>query len=353
LILTLVLFYEHIRDSENIDPDGTSCKKGETLIRIYVIGVLVILSLSFLLSVTLAIHSAKGTIMTTAPRRYVPQILIFRVVFGVFEIGWNILGTLWLYSDQVQCEKNSAIWVLLEDVLASLFEESDLVASDIAAALVLLRLKKKYEEVLIQSDNTNANRNIRNAVSNFQTPFFVAIDDETKNVVVSIRGTLSLYDTITDLNAQSTLLVYDGLPSGCRAHKGMVNVAQFVKRKLDETNAIEEAMLRRDGYGLVITGHSLGAGAAVILSAMMRPLYPNLKCFAFSPPGGLCSLEMYTATQSFVMSVVVGDDLVPRLSIAAIHDLHNKTINVLNSCRKPKIFTKKGVLFSGKCPPVT
>ncbi|KAB7502007.1 Sn1-specific diacylglycerol lipase beta [Armadillidium nasatum] len=114
LILTLVLFYEHIRDSEKIDPDGTSCKKGETLIRIYVIGVLVILSLSFLLSVTLAIHSAKGTIMTTAPRRYVPQILIFRVVFGVFEIGWNILGTLWLYSDQVQCEKSSAIWVLLE-----------------------------------------------------------------------------------------------------------------------------------------------------------------------------------------------------------------------------------------------
>lgn len=35
----------------------------------------------------------------------------------------------------------------------------------------------------------------------------------------------------------------------------MVNVAQFVKRKLDETNAIEEAMLRRDGYGLVITGN--------------------------------------------------------------------------------------------------
>lgn len=32
------------------------------------------------------------------------------------------------------------------DVFASLFEESDLVASDVAAALVLLRLKRKQEE---------------------------------------------------------------------------------------------------------------------------------------------------------------------------------------------------------------
>ena len=32
------------------------------------------------------------------------------------------------------------------DVFASLFEDLDLVASDLAAAMVLLRLKRKYEE---------------------------------------------------------------------------------------------------------------------------------------------------------------------------------------------------------------
>lgn len=35
---------------------------------------------------------------------------------------------------------------IFADVFASLFEDSDLVASDLAAALVLLRLKRKYEE---------------------------------------------------------------------------------------------------------------------------------------------------------------------------------------------------------------
>ena len=41
------------------------------------------------------------------------------------------------------------------------------------------------------------------------------------------------------------------------------------------------------GYKLVITGHSLGAGTATVLSILLRPTYPNLMCFAFSPPGGL------------------------------------------------------------------
>lgn len=37
-------------------------------------------------------------------------------------------------------------FIFFPDVFASLFEESDLVASDVAAALVLLRLKRKQEE---------------------------------------------------------------------------------------------------------------------------------------------------------------------------------------------------------------
>lgn len=57
-----------------------------------------------------------------------------------------------------------------------MFEESDLVASDIAAALVLLRLKKKYEEVLVQTDNSNANRNLRNAGTyNYKASIFFKI----------------------------------------------------------------------------------------------------------------------------------------------------------------------------------
>ena len=38
---------------------------------------------------------------------------------------------------------------------------------------------------------------------------------------------------------------------------------------------------------LVVTGHSLGAGTAVILGFILRQKYKDkhVKCYAFSPPG--------------------------------------------------------------------
>jgi sn1-specific diacylglycerol lipase len=40
-------------------------------------------------------------------------------------------------------------------------------------------------------------------------------------------------------------------------------------------------------YDLVLVGHSLGAGTAAILAILLRQEFPNLHCYAFSPPGGL------------------------------------------------------------------
>ena len=37
----------------------------------------------------------------------------------------------------------------------------------------------------------------------------------------------------------------------------------------------------------VCTGHSLGGGTAAILAILLREEYPDVTCYAFSPPGGL------------------------------------------------------------------
>ncbi|KFM77721.1 Sn1-specific diacylglycerol lipase alpha, partial [Stegodyphus mimosarum] len=39
-----------------------------------------------------------------------------------------------------------------------------------------------------------------------ETPFFVALDHEKRTIVISIRGTLSLQDVVTDLNAEADQL---------------------------------------------------------------------------------------------------------------------------------------------------
>lgn len=78
----------------------------------------------------------------------------------------------------------------------------------------------------------------------------------------------------------------------------------------------------------MITGHSLGAGIAVILSLKLRSKYPNLRCIAYSPPGGLISPNLASFTKKFTLSVVTGDDIVPRLSLHSIHALKADILKV-------------------------
>ena len=69
--------------------------------------------------------------------------------------------------------------------------------------------------------------------------------------------------------------------------QGMYEAAKEIRREINEhqllTRHFEKPEFR--DFGLVLTGHSLGAGVASILSVLLRREYPNLECYAFSPPG--------------------------------------------------------------------
>ena len=125
-----------------------------------------------------------------------------------------------------------------------------------------------------------------------ETPFFVAIDYTKSKIVVSIRGTLSMKDVLTDLNAEGDVLPLNPPRDDWLGHKGMVQAAVYIKNKLLEENLIERALAHNPAkntadFGLVLVGHSLGAGTAAILALLLKPDYPSLKCFSYSPPGGL------------------------------------------------------------------
>ncbi|XP_063446477.1 diacylglycerol lipase-beta-like isoform X1 [Mytilus trossulus] len=169
----------------------------------------------------------------------------------------------------------------------------------------------------------------------FEIPFYVAIDKEKQSVVVAIRGTLSLKDAITDLSADSECLECEGL-IGCVAHKGILQAAQYVKRTLEEKHILEDAFDRAQGSKLVITGHSLGAGTAALLAVLLKQSYPDLICFAYAPPGGLLSFEASQASQDYICSVVLGKDMITRLSIWSMYDLKEKTLTAIRNSHSPK-----------------
>ncbi|XP_077479498.1 diacylglycerol lipase-alpha isoform X2 [Stigmatopora argus] len=175
----------------------------------------------------------------------------------------------------------------------------------------------------------------------YETPFFVAVDHEKKKVIISIRGTLSLKDALTDLTGDSERLPVEDQHGTWLGHKGMVYSAEYIKKKLEQEMILSQAFGRdlNKGtmhYGLVIVGHSLGAGTAAILSFLLRPQYPTLHCYSYSPPGGLLSEDAMEYSKEFVTSVVLGKDLVPRLGLCQLEGFRRHLLEVLQKSNKPK-----------------
>ncbi|XP_076251583.1 diacylglycerol lipase-beta-like [Rhynchophorus ferrugineus] len=170
----------------------------------------------------------------------------------------------------------------------------------------------------------------------FELPFCVITDHKTSNIVVAIRGSISLRDIFTDLTAASDKFEAEGLPPGTMAHKGMIAGANYIAKKLKETGILEKAIASYPNYGLVLTGHSLGAGVACLLAFKIRPKYPDLKVYAFATPAGLLSREAARLTESFVFTVGVGDDFVMRLGVDSIENLRTGIIQTLHASKLPK-----------------
>ncbi|XP_060532736.1 diacylglycerol lipase-alpha isoform X2 [Cylas formicarius] len=174
-----------------------------------------------------------------------------------------------------------------------------------------------------------------------ETPFFVAVDYDRKKIVISVRGTLSMKDILTDLNAESETIPLDPPREDFLGHKGMVQAAQYIMDKIVQEQLIERAKSQRPergtkDYELVIVGHSLGAGTASILGILMRRIYPSLLCYCYSPPGGLLSAPAVEYSKEFTVSVVVGKDVVPRIGLHQMETLRTDLINAIKRSVDPK-----------------
>ncbi|XP_008313273.1 sn1-specific diacylglycerol lipase beta [Cynoglossus semilaevis] len=170
----------------------------------------------------------------------------------------------------------------------------------------------------------------------YEIPFYVALDHKQEAIVVAVRGTLSLKDVLTDLSADCENLPIEGVTGACYAHKGISQAATYLYKKLVNDGILNQAFTVAPEYRLVITGHSLGAGTAAVLAILLRSSFPSLQCYSFSPPGGLLSKALADYSKDFVVSVILGKDLVPRLSIPNMEDLKTRILKIVSNCNKPK-----------------
>ncbi|XP_035958893.1 diacylglycerol lipase-beta isoform X4 [Halichoerus grypus] len=147
----------------------------------------------------------------------------------------------------------------------------------------------------------------------YELPFLVALDHRKESVVVAVRGTMSLQDILTDLSAENETLNLECGVQDCSAHKGISQAARYVYQRLVDDGILSQAFSIAPEYRLVVVGHSLGAGAAALLAIMLRSAYPHVRCYAFSPPRGLLSKSLYEYSKNFIVSLVLGKDVIPRI----------------------------------------
>jgi hypothetical protein len=164
----------------------------------------------------------------------------------------------------------------------------------------------------------------------FRPCYFIAVDRHTSSIILSVRGTMSIMDALTDLICE-----YQPWKGGL-VHSGFLSSAKwFIKNVLSQLISFCSLY---DAESLILVGHSLGAATASILTIMLQdhidefPKKEGFKihCYSFAPPC-VVSKDLSIKSQSYIDSFVYGDDIVPRLSYGAMMDFKTMLLCAVES----------------------
>ncbi|XP_031262478.1 uncharacterized protein LOC116120653 [Pistacia vera] len=158
--------------------------------------------------------------------------------------------------------------------------------------------------------------------------YFIGIDPRKKLVIFGIRGTHTVYDLITDIvSSNDEEVTFEGYST----HFGTAEAARWFLRH--EIGTIKQCLENHKGYRLRLVGHSLGGATASLLAIMLRK--KSFKELGFSPDivsavgyatPPCVSREVAESCSDFVTTVVMQDDIIPRLSITSLSRLRNEIL---------------------------
>ncbi|URE02594.1 lipase class 3 family protein [Musa troglodytarum] len=160
--------------------------------------------------------------------------------------------------------------------------------------------------------------------------FTILIDKSTKCILLLIRGTHSIRDTLTAATGAVVPFHHTVMNEGGvsdlvlgYAHCGMVAAAQWIAKLAGP--CLMKVLHEYPEYQLQIVGHSLGGGTAALLTYILREQQDlaTTTCVTFAPAACM-TWELAESGKHFITSVVNGADLVPTFSAASVDDLRSE-----------------------------
>lgn len=186
---------------------------------------------------------------------------------------------------------------------------------------------------------------------------FVSLDDKSKAVVLTCRGTLGFEDVLTDMTCDYDDIIWQG--QSYKVHKG---IHASARRMLSGSGSrvmatIKAALEANPDYGLVLCGHSLGGAVAALVAVLISepaqhsttqsfvtgnppklltgpPSFRNVDLsappiqlpagrpvhvYSYGTPATV-SEPLRLATRGLITTIANAADIVPCLSLGSLHD---------------------------------
>lgn len=194
-------------------------------------------------------------------------------------------------------------------------------------------------------------------VSMYMPSLYIARDPVRQEICLVFNGTANHHDLLVDLTCKSVRWETTAGES-LFVHEGFARTVDKLEPAL--FSVVEDILSqpRHEGYQLVIVGYSLGAAAASMFTLKWIDRFPDVRTYAFAPPACVAAahidtlrstnttnknnnasatatatatvtkgskdvLHWFRLANSRITGVVLGRDLVPRLSQSTAEDLRD------------------------------
>ncbi|KAF5459355.1 hypothetical protein F2P56_023309, partial [Juglans regia] len=202
---------------------------------------------------------------------------------------------------------------------------------DLIYHLELVRGCYKYNASGLARNNMIREINVLKFVNNYslmRPEYYIAIDDRRKLLIIGIRGTQTIYDLIIDIASSSDGEVTFEADS---THFGTAEATRWFLTH--EIGTIRTCLEKYERYRLRLVGHSLGGATASLLAIMLSRKSAKelgfsldiVSAVGYATPACV-SRELAESCSDYVTTVVMQDDIVPRLSSASLTRLRNEIL---------------------------